>query len=98
MNQQELVAAIARKTGVAKKVVNAILLVTLEEIQATVAEGDKVVLIGFGIFEPRERCAREGRNPKTGKPMTIPATRLPAFRPGKLFRDAVVAGELPRNS
>jgi DNA-binding protein HU-beta len=97
MNQQELVAAIARETGVAKKVVNAILLVALDEIQAAVARGDKVILVGFGVFERRERRAREGRNPKTGKPMAVPATCLPAFRPGKLFREAVVAGELPRS-
>jgi DNA-binding protein HU-beta len=97
MNQQELVATIARETGVAKKVVNAILLVTLDEIQAAVARGDKVILVGFGIFERRERRAREGRNPKTGKPMAVPATCQPAFRPGKLFREAVVVGELSRS-
>jgi DNA-binding protein HU-beta len=56
-----------------------------------VAAGDKVTLVGFGSFEARERQAREGRNPKTGEAMTIPATKVPAFSAGKLFKDKVAS-------
>jgi DNA-binding protein HU-beta len=54
-----------------------------------VSTGDKVTLVGFGTFEPRERQAREGRNPATGKPIQIPATKVPAFSAGKLFKEKV---------
>jgi DNA-binding protein HU-beta len=56
---------------------------------------DKVTLVGFGSFESRERKAREGRNPKTGDKMEIPATRVPAFSAGKLFKDRVAP---PKNA
>ena len=61
----------------------------LEVVTEAVANGDKVTLIGFRSFERRERSEREGRNPQTNEPMTIPATRVPAFSPGKLFREKV---------
>jgi DNA-binding protein HU-beta len=54
-----------------------------------VSKGEKVTLVGFGSFEPRERKEREGRNPKTGEAMKIPATKVPAFSAGKLFKDLV---------
>ena len=92
MNKGELVDAIAAKTKVSKKDVDAALTAVLEEIVAAVSTGDKVTLVGFGSFERRERQAREGRNPKTGEEMQIPATRIPAFAPGKLFKQRV-AGE-----
>ena len=55
----------------------------LDSIVEAVSAGDKVSLVGFGSFEPRDRQAREGRNPKTGDKMTIAATRIPAFSVGK---------------
>ncbi|MBE9002066.1 HU family DNA-binding protein [Nostoc sp. LEGE 12447] len=58
-------------------------------VTETVANGEKVTLIGFGSLERRERSEREGRNPKTNEPMTIPATRVPAFSAGKQFREKV---------
>jgi DNA-binding protein HU-beta len=61
----------------------------LETIIQAVSSGDKVTLVGFGSFEPRERKAREGRNPKTNEKMEIPATKVPAFSAGKLFRERV---------
>lgn len=61
----------------------------VETIVEVVAQGDKVSLVGFGSFEPRQRQAREGRNPKNGEKMTISATRIPAFAPGKLFKEKV---------
>jgi DNA-binding protein HU-beta len=61
-----------------------------------VSDGDKVTLVGFGSFESRERKAREGRNPKTGDKMEIPATRVPAFSAGKLFKDRVAPPKEPK--
>ena len=54
-----------------------------------VSDGDKVTLVGFGSFERRDRKEREGRNPKTGEKMSIPATKVPAFSAGKLFKEKV---------
>ncbi|MBC7972044.1 MAG: HU family DNA-binding protein [Verrucomicrobia bacterium] len=89
MNKAELVDAIAQKAQVTKKDADAVLTTALEVIIATVSTGDKVTLVGFGTFESRERQAREGRNPSTGKPIQIPATKVPAFSAGKLFKDKV---------
>jgi DNA-binding protein HU-beta len=89
MNKSELVDEISQKTNVSKKEADAILTAMLEEIVAAVASGNKITLVGFGSFEPRERQAREGRNPKTGETMTIPATRVPGFSAGKSFKDKV---------
>jgi|SRR5579883_55428 len=89
MNKGELVDAIAVKANVTKRDADAVLTAALEIILETVAAGDKVTLVGFGTFERRERQAREGRNPATGKPLQIPATRVPAFAAGKLFKEKV---------
>ncbi|MBC7822451.1 MAG: HU family DNA-binding protein [Candidatus Parcubacteria bacterium] len=89
MNKGELVDAIAAKASVTKKEADAILTATIDSILEAVASGDKVTLVGFGSFEVRDRQAREGRNPKTGETMQIPATRVPAFSAGKSFKDRV---------
>ncbi|MGF1535271.1 MAG: HU family DNA-binding protein [Elainellaceae cyanobacterium] len=89
MNKGELVDKIAEKASVTKKEADAVLTAALEAIMDAVSDNDKVTLVGFGSFEPRERKAREGRNPKTGEAMTIPATRVPAFSAGKLFKEKV---------
>ncbi|MBD1868905.1 HU family DNA-binding protein [Oculatella sp. FACHB-28] len=89
MNKGELVDAIADKAGVTKKEADAVLTAVLESIQESVAAGNKVTLVGFGTFEARERQSREGRNPKTGEVMTIPATTVPVFSAGKLFKEKV---------
>jgi len=89
MNKGELVDAIADKAGVTKKEADAVLTAVLETIQESVAEGNKVTLVGFGTFEARQRQSREGRNPKTGEVMTIPATTVPVFSAGKLFKEKV---------
>jgi len=91
MNKGELVDTIAAKAQVSKKDADAALTATLETIVEAVSQGDKVTLIGFGSFEPRDRQAREGRNPRSGETMTIPATRVPAFAPGKLFKEKVAS-------
>lgn len=89
MNKGELVDKIAEKASVTKKEADTVLTAALEAIMDAVADNDKVTLVGFGSFEPRERKAREGRNPKTGEAMTIPATVVPAFSAGKLFKEKV---------
>lgn len=89
MNKGELIEKIADKANVTKKVADAALSAAVESIMEAVATGEKVTLVGFGTFERRDRKAREGRNPKTGEAMEIPATVVPAFSAGKLFKEKV---------
>ncbi|MBR8827682.1 MAG: HU family DNA-binding protein [Gomphosphaeria aponina SAG 52.96 = DSM 107014] len=89
MNKGELVDKVADKANVTKKQADAVITATIETIMEAVSEDDKVTLVGFGSFESRERKAREGRNPKTGEKMDIPATKVPAFSAGKLFKERV---------
>lgn len=91
MNKGELIDAIAAKANLTKKDADAAFSAAIDTIIETVSGGDKVTLVGFGTFEARDRAAREGRNPSTGKPMKIPATRVPAFSAGKPFKDKVSA-------
>jgi len=90
MKRTELVAAVAEKIGSSKKDADAAVSAVLEAIVEAVASGDKVQLVGFGTFEVRERGARQGRNPRTKEPIEIPASRLPVFKVGRTFKDAVV--------
>ena len=89
MNKEQLVNAIAQKTTITKRDASQILDALSDTIMEAVAEGEKITLVGFGTFEPRERKERPGRNPKTGEAITIPATRVPAFSAGKLFKEKV---------
>ena len=89
MNKGELIDQIAAKANVTKKDADTVLTAMLDVILESVAAGEKVTLVGFGTFEARERQAREGRNPSTGKPIKIPATRVPAFSAGKMFKERV---------
>lgn len=98
MNKGELVDAISSKASISKKTADATLIATIESIVEAVAAGDKVTLVGFGSFEPRERKAREGRNSQTGKTIKIPATKVPAFSTGKLFKEKVVSSKKGKKS
>ena len=89
MNKGELIDAVATSTDLSKNVIDNIVSATIETVMDTVADGEKVTLIGFGSFEPRDRKARDGRNPKTGEVIKIPATTVPAFSAGKGFKDRV---------
>lgn len=89
MNKGDLVDKVAEKAQVTKKQADAVLTAALEAIMEAVSAEEKVTLVGFGSFEPRKRKAREGRNPKTGEPMEIPETIVPAFSAGKLFKEKV---------
>ncbi|MFM6197382.1 MAG: HU family DNA-binding protein [Planktothrix sp.] len=93
MNKGELVDAVAERATVTKKQADAVLTAALDTIMEAVSNEDKVTLVGFGSFESRERKAREGRNPKTGEKMEIPATKVPAFSAGKLFKEKVAHSE-----
>ncbi|MEA5469671.1 HU family DNA-binding protein [Spirulina sp. 06S082] len=94
MNKEQLVNKISEKTTHTKKETDKILTATVQTIMETVAEGEKVTLVGFGTFEGRDRKERTGRNPQTGAEILIPATTVPAFSPGKLFKEKV-AGKTP---
>ena len=89
MNKSELVANMAEKSGLTKKDTEKALAAFFESVQGALVEGDKVQLIGFGTFEVRERSARKGRNPQTGKEIDIPAAKNPVFKAGKALKDAV---------
>jgi DNA-binding protein HU-beta len=89
MNKGELVDKVAEKSSVTKKQADSVLSAAIEAIMETVCEGKKVTLVGFGSFERRDRKEREGRNPKTGETMVIPATKVPAFSAGKQFKEMV---------
>jgi DNA-binding protein HU-beta len=93
MTKAELIDAVTEKTGLKKRDVNDVVDTLLECVKSSLAQGDKVQLIPFGSFEVRERQKREGRNPKTGEKLTIPARRVPAFHAGKDLRDAVNKGK-----
>ena len=89
MNKGELVDKVSEKASVTKKQADAVISAAIESIMESVSDGEKVTLVGFGSFEPRHRKEREGRNPKTGETMVIPATTVPAFSAGKLFKEMV---------
>ena len=87
MNKTELIAAVAEKAGIAKKDAEKAVNATLDAITETMVAGDKVQLVGFGTFETRRREARTGRNPRHKEAFEIPASTVPAFKPGKALTD-----------
>ncbi|MBQ1544774.1 MAG: HU family DNA-binding protein [Clostridia bacterium] len=89
MNKTDLVNAVAAETGLTKKDAEKAVAAVLDGITAALKKGDKVQLVGFGTFEVRNRAAKQGHNPRTGEPMTVPASKLPAFKAGKALKDAV---------
>lgn len=89
MNKSQLVELMASKADTTQKAANTLLDAFIDSVIKAVASGEKVTLVGFGSFEPRERSAREGRNPKTGELLKIPASVAPVFSAGKGFKEAV---------
>lgn len=89
MNKTELINAVAEKAALSKKDSEAAVTAALDAITAALADGDEVRLVGFGTFEVKKREARKGRNPRTKEEIDIPATRIPAFKPGKALKDTV---------
>ena len=91
MNKTELVAAMAEQTGLSKKDAEAALKAFTDVVAEELKKGEKVQLVGFGTFEVIERAAREGRNPQSGEPMKIAASKAPKFKAGKALKDMVNA-------
>lgn len=89
MNKTELIAKVAESTDSTKKEATQSVEAVLNAITEALQKGDKVQLIGFGNFEVRERAARKGRNPQTGEEIDIPASKVPAFKPGKQLKAVV---------
>ncbi|MGK3722068.1 HU family DNA-binding protein [Priestia megaterium] len=89
MNKTELVDAVATQAELSKQDAKKAVEALFETISNTLAKEEKIQLIGFGTFEVRERAARTGRNPQTGEEMTISASKVPAFKPGKELKAAV---------
>jgi len=89
MNKAELISAIASNSGLSKKDSEKALTAMVDAVTESLAAGDKVQLVGFGIFDIKDRAARTGRNPKTKEVISIPATRTPIFKAGKALKDAV---------
>ena len=91
MNKVELVAAIAEKSELTKVDAEKALKAFIETVAEELKNGGKVQLVGFGTFEVTERAERQGRNPKTGEAITIPASKSPKFKAGKALKDIVNA-------
>lgn len=89
MTRDQLVARTAEAAGITKTQAGAALAAILNNITNSLKAGEKVNLVGFGIFSTAKRAAREGRNPSTRKPIRIPATTVAKFRPGKKLKEAV---------
>jgi DNA-binding protein HU-beta len=89
VKKADLVSRIAEKSGLNKKQAEAALDAFVASVQEALQAGEKVQLVGFGTFEARDRAARTGRNPGTGEEIQIPASRVPAFKAGKVLKDAV---------
>jgi|TARA_R110000744_G_scaffold2217_1_gene8862 DNA-binding protein HU-beta len=89
VNKSELIDAIAASADLSKASANNALDATLKAIEAALAKGDQVTLVGFGTFAVKERAARTGRNPQTGEEIQIKAAKVPGFKAGKGLKDAV---------
>ena len=89
MKKTDLIAAVAEQSGLSKKDAEKAINATIDTIIKAVADGDKIQLTGFGTFEQRQRNARTGVDPRTGNSIEIPASKVPAFKAGKAFKDIV---------
>ena len=91
MNRQELIRAMATKTGQTQKDTEASLVAFMDVIMEALANGDRIGLVGFGCFEVRERAAREGINPQPKEKIMLSASKSPKFKPAKAFKDRLIA-------
>ena len=89
MNKTELIAAMAEKSELTKKDTGAALEAFTAAVEDALKAGDKVQLVGFGTFEVKNRPARTGINPQTKQPVKIAASKAPAFKAGKVLKDAL---------
>ena len=89
MNKTELVAAVAQQTELSKKDAEKAVAAVIDAVTEELKKGEKVQLVGFGTFEVRNREARTGKNPRTGEAIKIEASKVPAFKAGRVLKDAV---------
>ncbi|HVY21996.1 MAG TPA: HU family DNA-binding protein [Steroidobacteraceae bacterium] len=89
MNKSELIDAVSNQSGLAKADAARAVDAVFDAISAALKSGDSVALVGFGTFAVKARAARTGRNPRTGEPLNIAASKMPVFRAGKALKDAV---------
>lgn len=89
MNKSELIDAVAEGADISKAAANRAVDTVIDSITKALQSGDQVTLVGFGTFSVRQRAERSGRNPRTKETITIPASKMPAFKAGKAFKDAV---------
>ncbi|MDH5407076.1 MAG: HU family DNA-binding protein [Gammaproteobacteria bacterium] len=89
MNKAELIDAVANGADISKADATRAVEAVINQITDTLKSGDQVALVGFGTFAVKDRAARTGRNPRTGEPINIPASKVPGFKAGKALKDAV---------
>ena len=89
MTKAEVVNALMTKTGISRNQAIDAVEIFLDSIKSSLKDGEKVSLVGFGTFRIKEKNARNGRNPRTGEKLQIQAKRVPIFKPGKSFREAI---------
>lgn len=89
MNKAELIAAVAANADMTKKDAEKAVKAFVDVVTEELKKGGKVQVVGFGTFEVAERAEREGRNPSSGEPMMIPASKAPKFKAGKPLKDAL---------
>ena len=89
MTKTELVEEVSRNADLSKKDSEVIVQAVLDSIVESLKTGEKVELRGFGSFRLRERASREGRNPKTGEKVFVPAKKVPYFKPGKELKELI---------
>ena len=89
MNKTELIAAVAAKSGSTKKDAEKAVNAAIDAVSEALAAGNSIQIAGFGTFEVRERAEKQGRNPRTGEAITVPAAKVPAFKAGRGLKEAV---------
>ena len=89
MNKSELIDTVAQAAEISKSAAERAVDAMIGAVKSSLRKGEEVTLIGFGTFLAANRAARQGRNPRTGEPVAIPAARVPRFRAGKALKDAI---------
>lgn len=89
MNKKQLIAEVAKKTGVSRKATETIIETALDTITNNLATEGKVGLVGFGAFETKKRAGHSGLNPRTKAPVTIPPHNAPVFKASKQLKDFI---------
>lgn len=89
MNKADLISKVAEQSGLTRKDASAAVGAIFDTVSTSLKNGESVQIMGFGTFEVRNRASRKGRNPQTGEEITIPASKNPAFKPGKQLKESV---------